>query len=178
MNEQTAREIYLQPWENALRPDKANAHSLMTSFNRAGCLWTSASNDLMEVILRDEWGFDGYTLTDMAGSNGKLFMVYDDGFMNGTDCFLDKGVYNDMTPAMRSSATFNLKQRESMRRLLYTVANYSAAMDGYSASTQLVPVAIPWKIGLMAFSIVSGVGFGLTTVLFAVAQALKLVRKE
>lgn len=178
MNEQTAREIYLQPWENALRPDKANAHSLMTSFNRAGCLWTSASSDLMEAILRDEWGFDGYTLTDMAGSNGKLFMVYDDGFMNGTDCFLDKGVYNDMTPAMRSSATFNLKQRESMRRLLYTVANYSAAMDGYSASTQLVPVAIPWKIGLMAFSIVSGVGFGLTTVLFAVAQALKLIRKE
>ena len=178
MNEQTAREIYLQPWEIALRPDRGNAHSLMTSFNRAGCLWTSANDNLMENILREEWGFDGYTLTDMAGSNGKLFMVYDDGFANGTDCFLDKGTYADMTSEMRSSPTFNLKLRESMHRLLFTVANYSAAMDGYSASTQLVPVVVPWRVGLKAFSIVSGIGLGLTAAAFLVAQGLRLLRKE
>ncbi|MBP5216484.1 MAG: hypothetical protein J6038_01460, partial [Bacilli bacterium] len=80
--------------------------------------------------------------------------------------------------AMRSSPTFNLKQRESMHRLLYTVANYSAAMDGYSASTQLVAVTVPWKVGLSAFSIVTGVGFGLTGLLFLFAQALKLLKKE
>lgn len=157
MNEQTAREIYLSPWEYALRPDKGNAHSLMTSFNRAGFLWTSASSDLMEEILRGEWAFDGYTLTDMAGSNGKLFMVYDDGFMNGTDCFLDKGSYSDMTSEMRTSNTFNQKQRESMHRLLYVVANYSAAMDGYSVSTKMVPVAVPWKVAIKSLVIVSGI---------------------
>ena len=173
MNEQTAREIYLQPWEIALRPDKGNAHSLMTSFNRAGCLWTSASSDLMEDILRGEWGFDGYTLTDMAGSNGKLFMVYDDGFANGTDCFLDKGTYNDMTGAMRSSPTFNLKQRESMKRLLYTVANYSAAMNGLSASTRFVPVVVPWKVGLQAFSIVTAIGFGVMALAVLAYQVTK-----
>lgn len=157
MNEQAAREIYLQPWEYAMRPDMGNAHSVMTSFNRAGCLWTSASYDLMENIVRGEWNFDGYSLTDMAGSNGKLFMVYDDGFMNGTDTFLDKGTYSDMTGEMRSSPTFNQRQRRSIKRLLYVVANYSAAMDGYSNSTRMVKVAVPWKVGLRVLEIASGV---------------------
>ena len=173
MNEQTAREIYLSPWESALRPDKGNAHSLMTSFNRAGLLWTSASSDLMENIMREEWGFDGYTLTDMAGSNGKLFMVYDDGFMNGTDCFLDKGSYSDMTSEMRTSPTFNQKQRESMKRLLFVVANYSASMDGYSASTKMVPVAVPWKVGLKTLMIVSGIIAGLSLAALIINQFVK-----
>ena len=177
MNEQTAREIYLAPWEYALRSDKGNAHSLMTSFNRAGCLWTSASDDLMEEILRKEWGFDGYTLTDMAGSNGKYYMVYDDGFMNGTDCFLDKGAYKDMTDAMRKSPALNLKLRESMHRLLYTTANYSAAMNGYSTSTRLVKVVVPWKVALKFLYISSGVAAGLAALFFVGRQILKL-RKE
>lgn len=146
MNEQTAREIYLQPWEYTLRSDMGNAHALMTSFNRAGCLWTSANENLMENILRGEWAFDGYTLTDMAGSNGKLFMVYDDGFMNGTDCFLDKGTLNGFNVTMQRSATFNSKLRQSMHRLLYVVANYSAAMNGYSNLTRLQPVTVWWKV--------------------------------
>ena len=157
MNEQAAREIYLEPWEYALRPDRGNSHSLMTSFNRAGLLWTSAASDIMDDIMRAEWGFDGYTLTDMAGSNGKLFMVYDDGFMNGTDCFLDKGIYTDMTPEMRNSATFNLRQRESIKRLLYVTVNYSAAMDGYSAGTKMVRVAVWWKVAIDVLLIVSAI---------------------
>ncbi|MBO5529434.1 MAG: glycoside hydrolase family 3 C-terminal domain-containing protein [Bacilli bacterium] len=174
MNEQTAREIYLAPWETALRPDKANSHSLMTSFNRAGFLWTSASSDLMEDIMRGEWGFDGYTLTDMAGSNGKFFMVYDDGFMNGTDCFLDKGEYKDsMTDAMRKSPTFNLKQRECMKRLLYTVANYSGAMNGYSNATRLVPQVVPWRVGIDALMYVTGISFGLMALIFVAYQITK-----
>lgn len=148
MNEQTAREIYLLPWEYAVRPDMGNSHSLMTSFNRAGNLWTSASDNLMMNILRDEWQFDGYTLTDMAGSNGKLFMVYDDGFMNGTDCFLDKGTLSGFSSEMRNSPTFNVMLRDSMHRLLYVVANYSSAMDGYSNLTRLQPVAVWWKVAI------------------------------
>lgn len=158
MNEQAAREIYLEPWEYAVRPDRGNAHSLMTSFNRAGYLWTSASDNLMENILRGEWAFDGYTLTDMAGSNGSLYMVFDDGFMNGTDCFLDKGKYDGgMTQEMRKSTALNLKLREAMHRLLYTIVNYSAAMNGYSASTILVPVVVPWKVALNLLTIFSAI---------------------
>ena len=154
MNEQTAREIYLLPWEYSLRADMGNAHALMTSFNRAGCLWTSANDNLMENILRGEWSFDGYTLTDMAGSNGKLFMVYDDGFMNGTDCFLDKGATSGFTAEMRASATFNSRLKESMHRLLYVIANYSAAMDGYSNLTRLQSVVVWWKALIIALTVI------------------------
>lgn len=164
MNEQTAREIYLLPWEYSLRADMANGHALMTSFNRAGCLWTSANDNLMENILRKEWSFDGYTLTDMAGSNGKLFMVYDDGFMNGTDCFLDKGSTSSFSADMRGSATFNSRMQRSMHRLLYIIANYSAAMDGYSNLTRLKPVTVWWKALITAL-----------TVIFVVIAAVSLV---
>jgi len=171
MNEQAAREIYLLPWEYALRSDMGNSHALMTSFNRAGALWTSANDNLMMNILRDEWCFDGYTLTDMAGSNGKLFMVYDDGFMNGTDLFLDKGTLSGFTSEMRNSPTFNVKLRESMHRLLYIDANYSAAMDGYSNLTRLQPVAVWWKVLIksvsgvaIAFTIISGAMFVLSDI--------------
>lgn len=180
MNEQAAREIYLAPWEYAIRPDKGNSHSLMTSFNRAGYLWTSASSDLMNEILRGEWCFDGYTLTDMAGSNGLYYMVYDDGFMNGTDCFLDKGDFDNplsCPDALKKSPTFNLRQREAMHRLLYTVANYSAAMNGYSTSTRLVKVVVPWKVALKFVYISSGVAAGLAALFFVGKQILKL-RKE
>ena len=128
----------------------------------------------MEDIMRGEWGFDGYTLTDMAGSNGKFFMVYDDGFMNGTDCFLDKGEYKDsMTDAMRKSPTFNLKQRECMKRLLYTVANYSGALNGYSNATRLVPQVVPWRVGIDALMYVTGISFGLMALIFVAYQITK-----
>ena len=177
MNEQTAREIYLAPWEYALRPDRGNSHSLMTSFNRAGLLWTSAATNLMDNIMRAEWGFDGYTLTDMAGSNGKLFMVYDDGFMNGTDCFLDKGKYDDMTSAMRNSPTFNLRQRESVKRLLFVTANYSASMDGYSSSTKQVPVAVWWKVAIDTLMIASIILASVFALIILAAQILKFLVK-
>jgi beta-glucosidase len=172
MNEQAAREIYLLPWEYALRSDMGNAHALMTSFNRAGCLWTSASDNLMENIIRGEWSFDGYTLTDMAGSNGKLFMVYDDGFMNGTDCFLDKGTISGLSSAMKNSATFNTNLRTSMHRLLYVIANYSSAMDGYSNRTRLVSVTVWWKALITAFTVVFTVFTVISALMFVASQVV------
>ena len=174
MNEQAAREIYLLPWEYALRPDMGNSHAIMTSFNRAGCLWTSANDNLMMNILRDEWAFDGYTLTDMAGSNGKLFMVYDDGFMNGTDCFLDKGTLSGFTSDLRNSPSFNINLRESMHRLLFVVANYSASMDGYSNLTRLQPVAVWWKVIITALTVI----FIVLTVISAAMYVLTISIRE
>ncbi len=91
LNEQEAREIMLKPFETALRPSEGNAHAIMTSFNRVGCLWVSASSNLMMNIVRNEWNFDGYSITDMASSNAGSYMVYDDGIVAGTDLFLGSG---------------------------------------------------------------------------------------
>lgn len=147
LGEQAAREIYLKPWEYAVKPSRGNAHAVMSSFNRAGCLWTSASTELMENILRGEWGFDGYVITDMASSNAALFMTYLDGFMNGTDLFLGAGSETALD-AYKNSPTFANKIRESVHRILYVIGNYSAAMNGVSSSLEIKTVTPWWKLTL------------------------------
>ena len=155
MTEQAAREIYLMPWEYSCSPFEKDAsgnvkennkygaaHAIMTSFNRAGYIWTSASSDLMFGILRDEWAWDGYAITDMAESNGGGLMELDDGFMNGTTCFLMSGNETKLDP-FASSPTFNQRVREATKRMLYVTVNYSSAMNGISTNTRIERIT-PW----------------------------------
>ena len=93
-------------------------------------------------ILRDEWNFDGYALTDMAESNGGGIMALDDGFMNGTTCFLMNGDENTIG-AFSSSPTFNSRVREATKRMLYVTVNFSSAMNGISENTKIL-VLTPW----------------------------------
>ncbi len=148
LNEQSAREIYLKPFEYAVAPSRGNAHGVMSSFNRAGCIWTSASEALMENILRGEFGFDGAVLTDMAlGQNA--YMTYD-AFMYGTDLFLDPNGSEKSLNSYASSATFRNHIREAVHRHLYVTVNFSAAMNGYTSSTRSIEVLTWWQITLIS----------------------------
>lgn len=62
VSERALREIYLKGFETAVK--KGNAKTVMTTYGIVNGLWTAASFDLNTVILRDEWGFDGFTMTD------------------------------------------------------------------------------------------------------------------
>lgn len=176
LNEQSAREIYLKPFEMAMRPSMGNAHAIMTSFNRAGCIWTSASSELMISIIRDEWGFDGYSITDMAESF-KYYMTYDDGIMNGTDLYLAAGDEYALSD-YAYSIPFRLRMREACHRVLYVLANYSASMNGLSANSRIVNITPWWKtaiysvIGVTAFLTAAG------AVLWIVDSAQKVIRKS
>jgi len=145
MNEQEAREIMLLPFEYAMRPSMGNVHGIMTAFNRAGCIWVSASKELMINMSRDEWGFDGYSITDMAGSNAGSFMVYSDGIINGTDCFLGDGDESKLAELAKNPA-FAERMREASHRMLYVVCNYSAAMNGISSADRVVLIMPWWQI--------------------------------
>lgn len=148
MNEQEAREIMLKPYEMALRPSMGNGHAIMTSFNRAGCIWTSASSNLMININRDEFGFDGYSLTDMAASNGGAYMLYNDGIYNGTDLFLGTGSTSALDK-YKENATFALRLRDATHRILYVICNYSCAMNSISPSGKIVYITPWWKVTLI-----------------------------
>ena len=89
-NEQAAREIMLRPFEYAVRPSMGNAHAVMSAFIRIGATWVSAHEGLITQILRNEWGFDGFVITDYAGG-GLQYMTLLDGIMAGTDCWLLNG---------------------------------------------------------------------------------------
>lgn len=62
VSERALREIYLRGFEIAVK--QGNADSIMTTYGAVNGLWTAGSFDLNTTILRDEWGFGGFTMTD------------------------------------------------------------------------------------------------------------------
>lgn len=153
-NEQGIREIMLRPWKYATSPERGNAHGVMSSFNRVGGIWSSGSKELVNGILRDEFGFNGMIITDMADANGTVYMSCVDGITAGTDLWLSSGKDHSFT-AYANNATVVNAMRESCHRILYNVCNYSAAMNGYSSTTRLVRVYVWWEIAVITLLTVS-----------------------
>ncbi len=65
IDERTLREIYLVPFEHAVK--KGGVLGVMTGYNRLNGQWCSEHRELLSDILRHEWGFDGFVLTDWYG---------------------------------------------------------------------------------------------------------------
>lgn len=131
-NEQSIREIYLKPFEMAVKEGKAKA--IMSSFNYIGTRWAGGSSELCNAVLRDEWGFEGFVLTDYFGVYG--YMNSDMGIRNGTDCMLV--AYDTETNHVKDtkSATGVQAMREACKNIMYTVVN-SRAYDAENMQTGL-----------------------------------------
>ena len=67
LDERTLREIYLPPFEAAVK--QAGVWAIMSSYNRLNGVWTSENHWLLTELLRDEWGFDGIVMSDWFGSH-------------------------------------------------------------------------------------------------------------
>lgn len=99
VSERALREIYLKGFEIAVK--EGGASSVMTTYGRVNGLWTAGNFDLNTVILREEWGFKGFTMTDwwaninvrgkepdktdlaaMARAQNDVYMVCPDGEKN------------------------------------------------------------------------------------------------
>ena len=63
-NEQAMREIYLKPFEICVKD--GDAHAVMVSWSFIGIKWSGENSNLLKTVLRDEWGFEGFTLTDSS----------------------------------------------------------------------------------------------------------------
>ena len=70
MTERTLREIYLPPYEKAVK--ESHPASVMCSYNRINGVFASENHHLMTEILRDDWGFDGMVVTDWGAINDRV----------------------------------------------------------------------------------------------------------
>lgn len=119
-NEQVIRELYMKPFEMCVKNFTGSALAVMTSFNFIGDRWTGANANLLNNVLRDEWGFQGMVLTDWNGSYG--YQNTDDCIRNGNDAMLGffRAESNQIT---NTSATVVLALRQASKNIIFTIAN-------------------------------------------------------
>lgn len=70
LDEKTLREIYLRAFEIAVR--EAEPWSVMSSYNKMNGTYVGESHDLLTKILREEWGFDGFVISDWGAVNDRV----------------------------------------------------------------------------------------------------------
>ena len=146
-NEQAIREIYLKPFEIAVK--EGGAKAVMSSFNYIGTQWAGGTYPLQTTVLRDEWGFRGFVLTDYFGVYG--YMDSDMGIRGGTDCMLV--AYDTETNHVTdtTSATGVKAMRQASKNIMYTVVN-SRAYDPENLKTGLMN----WQILAIVIDIILG----------------------
>ncbi len=158
-NEQTFREIYLEAFRPAV--EQAQAKGMMSSFSRMGTIWSGAHSGLNNDILRGEWGFDGFVISDCAW---REYMGVVDGLVGGNDCILYEGT--DLAAYYEAKNNPYIAQliRESSHRILYVVVNGNS-MNGYSTNTKLYEVTNWWQRLITAMQAVFGVLTGACAVM-------------
>lgn len=152
--EQAIREIYLKPFELAVK--EGGAIGVMSSFNRIGTRWTGGDYRLLTEILRNEWGFRGTVITDFATSS----------YMNDKQMAYAGGDLKLMTIATSWCDTSDQADMNVVntcaKNILYTVAS-SNAMSG-----EIVGYAMPyWMYALIAVDCLAVLGaavWGIVTI--------------
>ena len=141
LSERTLREVYLPPYHAAL---DAGAATVMTSFNEIGGIPSTASPWLMTTLLRREWGFRGFVVSDwtavaellnhgVAGTRadaGKLALEA------GVDMDMVSRIYvNDLPALVRAGRIPMAVVNEAVRRVLRAKAALGLFDDPYHGAT-------------------------------------------
>lgn len=149
LTEQSARELYLKPFEDCVKANQGQALAIMSSYVYVGTTWDGGCSALLNDILRGEWGYKGMVLTDYFGNYG--YMDADKAVRGGSDIMLGTAG-NDAILTDQTSATSVLAMRQATKNILYTVVNsstytqenYDAAMatPGWIKTTYIVDAAL------------------------------------
>jgi beta-glucosidase len=172
MTEQAARELELRNFQQAIEAngkpasmaDNANIYNegalgVMTSFNRIGAVAPSANKGVCQDILRDEWGFKGYSVTDFTGVSMKAMpkesVLYGTvafcGFGGAVDYFTGDTLAAD--PQMAAAV------KQDLKYILYPLVN-SAAMNGADPTTHRVEIETSWRALYHNIQLGSGIATG------------------
>ena len=142
-SEQAVRELYARPWEIVVKSARCElplldpatgeratmlwpaATAIMSSYNFVGATWAGGRESLVTGLLRDEWGYTGYVVSDWSFYD---YMEKNQALYAGTDVnFTSEANSGEMVDKVSASAI--LSMRHAMKHYLFTVAN-SNAMNG------------------------------------------------
>ena len=160
-NEQAIREIYLKPFEISVKQGGANA--VMVSWSFLGDKWTGECSNLINTVLREEWGFRGMALTDFFRNNGHGFMNADAALANGVDVMLSTFNGEENNVANPEHPTSVLQMRNACKNVMYTVVS-SWAYDGEHEETGMEN----WKK--------AGIGIDIVIALFMAGMEVLVIR--
>ena len=160
-NEQAIREIYLKPFEISVKQGRANA--VMVSWSFLGDKWTGECSNLMNTVLREEWGFRGMALTDFFRNNGHGFMNADAALANGVDVMLSTFNGEENNVANPEHSTSVLQMRNACKNVMYTVVS-SWAYDGEHEETGMEN----WKK--------AGIGIDIVIALFMAGMEVLVIK--
>ncbi|MBQ8488404.1 MAG: glycoside hydrolase family 3 C-terminal domain-containing protein [Pseudobutyrivibrio sp.] len=122
LNEQSMREIYLKSFEITFK--NSNPGATMVAFNNIGTVPAEACPELLNDVLRGEWGFRGFAETDYFGGYG--YQDADRMIRNGCDLMLATYSTDQSKVTDQTSATSVIAMRQASKNILYTVVNSRA----------------------------------------------------
>lgn len=121
-NEQAIRELYLKPFEICVK--EGDARAVMSSYNYIGSQWAGACAPLLETVLRDEWGFEGFVLTDYFANFGYMDATRSI-YNGGSTCLASYDTGSNYVNRTDSAATVQ-HMRDAVHGILYTTVNSRA----------------------------------------------------
>lgn len=140
MSERTLREVYLPPYKAGI---DAGAATVMTSFNELDGVPATGSKFLMTDILRNEWGFEGFVVTDYTAIMEMMYHGFaadtahaaELSINAGTDMDMQAGFYQDKLPALVNGGKVSIATiDESVKRILKKKFELGLFDDPYAYS--------------------------------------------
>ena len=130
ISQRALREIYLKGFEIAIK--ESQPWTVMTSYNYINGTYTSESKDLVETILRDEWGFEGTVMTDWFGGKDGATQMW-----AGNDMLQPgkKEQFDSIVAGVKSGKLAEADLDRSVRRTLNLVEK-SPRFQGYKYSNK------------------------------------------
>lgn len=196
MTEQRAREIELRAYQIAFEATKydteeedAGMRGLMVSFSKIGPVECTASYEMMTEILKEEWGFKGYAVTDIYDDTD----LYGAVLASGTTCFDTRGISgfygattleNSSTFAVQvdgskvsagllsGDATLQQAVKESSHNILYAFSQ-SNLMNRYNSTTHIEQIMTWWRMAYMAAMAAAGILLLASGVLYVISSRRK-----
>lgn len=188
--EQAARELELRNFQQTIEANGKPASmkgdetvyvrgalGVMTSFNRIGAVAPSANKGVCVDILRDEWGFKGYSVTDFTGVSPKAMPK--ESVLYGTVAFCGFGGDPELLnpDKLSADATMSQAMKQGIKYILYPLVN-SAAMNGQDTTSHKVELDTTWRAIYRNLQLGAGIAVAVLAVGWLACEVLDMKKKK